>query len=75
MILIVKFFEISMTMEYSNVKELTIFGVSIGLISLSFFMAETVARKSGQLKTRRSDFEERKKNLKAPAISKATNHE
>lgn len=67
MILIVKFFEISLTMEYNTVKELTIFAVAIGLISLSFFMAETAARKSGHLKTRQSDFEERKASLKLPA--------
>jgi len=64
MILIVKFFEISMTMEYEGVKELTIFAVAIGLIALSFFMAEYAARKSGQLKTRSSDRQRRKESLK-----------
>lgn len=47
MILIVKFFEISLTMEYNDVKELAIFAVSIGFISLTFFMSELAARKSG----------------------------
>ncbi|MES0372529.1 MAG: YqhA family protein [Mariprofundaceae bacterium] len=64
MILIVKFFEISMVMEYNGVKELTIFALSIGLISLSFFMTELAARKSGQLKTRKSDRENSKSKLK-----------
>ncbi len=64
MILIVKFFEISMTMEYSDVKELTIFAVAIGLIALSFFMAEYAARKTGQLKTRQSDHDKRLESLK-----------
>lgn len=66
MILIVKFFEISLTMEYTDVKELTIFALSIGLISLSFFMAELAARKTGQLKTRQSDQEKRIESLKLP---------
>jgi len=66
MILIVKFFEISMTMEYNDVKELTIFAVAIVSISLSFFMAEVAARKDGHLKTRKSDFEKQKASLKQP---------
>jgi len=66
MILIVKFFEISMTMEYEGVKELTIFAASIGLIALSFFMSELSARKSGQLKTRQSDHGKRIASLKHP---------
>lgn len=56
MILIVKFFEVSLAMEYETVKELMIFAVAITLISISFFLAETAARKGKMLHTRREDF-------------------
>jgi len=66
MILIVKFFEISMTMYYEDVKELAVFAVAIGLIAFSFFISEYSARKSGQLKTRKSDRAKLKQMLKQP---------
>jgi len=58
MILIVKFFEVSLAMDYASVKEIMIFAVAIALISVSFFLAETAARKGKTLHTRREDFEQ-----------------
>ncbi len=66
MILIVKFFGISMGTDYETVKELTIFAVSIAIIAFSFFIAETAARKNGQMKTRKADFDETRKKLSEP---------
>ncbi len=56
MILIVKFFEVSLAMNYGSVKELMIFAVAITLIAVSFFLAETAARKGKMLHTRHDDF-------------------
>lgn len=64
MILIVKFFEVSLAMEYGSVKELMIFAVAIALISASFFLAETVARKGKTLHTRHDDFEQLRRQVK-----------
>ncbi|MDX8398593.1 MAG: YqhA family protein [Mariprofundaceae bacterium] len=69
MILIVKFFEVSMVMEYDGVKELTIFAAAIGLISLSFFMAEMAARKKGEFKTRKSDDEQGRRSRDTSGVN------
>lgn len=64
MILIVKFFEVSLAMDYETVKELMIFAIAITLISVSFFLAETAARKGKRLHTRREDFVQRREQVK-----------
>jgi len=63
MILIVKFFEVSLALDYSTVKELMVFAIAIGLISASFFLAESAARKSHTIHSRRSDFEKQREQL------------
>jgi len=65
MILIVKFFEVSLAMEYGNVKELMIFAIAIALISISFFLAEMAARKGKTIRTRRQDFEDLRGQVQA----------
>jgi len=65
MILIVKFFEVSLAMEYETVKELMIFAVAITLISISFFLAETAARKGKMLHTRREDFMQMRQKMQS----------
>jgi uncharacterized membrane protein YqhA len=69
MILIVKFFEVSLAMDYDSVKEIMLFAIAIALISVSFFLAETAARKGRTLHTRREDFEQQRRRLLADDAS------
>ncbi len=55
MVLIVKFFEMAISMEVDGAKDLLVFSGGILLIGATLFMTETVSRRTGQWKTRATD--------------------
>jgi len=55
MVLIVKFFELAISMEIEGIKDLLTFSAGTLLIGATLFMTEKVSRKKGEWKTRKSD--------------------
>lgn len=63
MVLIVKFFEMAIDMTIEDVKDLMIFSGAILLIGGTLYLTEAISRKSGNYKTRASDFPDRREAL------------
>jgi len=58
MVLIVKFFEMAISMELEGIEDLLVFSGGTLLIGATLYLTEQCSRKKGEWKTRKADFEE-----------------